>query len=228
MDKVGLVDQPVKTRRRYDNARRTEQAARTREAILAAALDLFVDVGYARTTVTAIAERAGVAVDTLYAAVGRKPDLLRELVETAISGQAYAVPAEERDYVRRMQASTDAREQLAIYAGAIVGIQQRLAPVFLALRDASLVDEDCADLWRSVTHRRAANMRLLAAGLRSTGQLRPDLSDVQVADVIWSMNAAEYWDLLVTQRGWSPEQFGAWVLDAWTRLLLEADPASSR
>src|SRR4249920_1520833 len=83
---LGRVTEPVKTRRRYDSSRRAEQAARTRRAVLDAARALFSEQGYASTTVGQIAGRAGVAVDTLYTSVGRKPALLRELVETAISG----------------------------------------------------------------------------------------------------------------------------------------------
>jgi hypothetical protein len=52
---------------------------------------------------TAIAGRAGVALDTVYAAVGRKPELARLLIETAISGTDHATPAEQRDYVRVIQ-----------------------------------------------------------------------------------------------------------------------------
>ncbi|MDT5224501.1 MAG: hypothetical protein QOG19_1908 [Mycobacterium sp.] len=63
-------------------------------------------------------------------------------------------------------------------------------------------------------------MRRFAADLRSTGELRDDLTDDQVADIIWSMNAAEYWDLLVREREWTPAQFAEWLTDAWTRLLL--------
>jgi AcrR family transcriptional regulator len=218
--KVGDVAEPVKTRRRYDNARRAEQAEQTRAVILAAARDLFVNQGYARTTIAAVAEQAGTAVDTVYAAVGRKPDLLRALVESAISGRDRPVPPEERDYVQRIQASDDAREQLAIYADAVTAIQARLAPLFLALRDAATTDQDCATLWRTVANRRSGNMRLLAAQLRSTGMLRTDLTDDQVADIIWSTNAAEYWDLLVTQRGWTHKQFRSWVHDLWSRTLL--------
>lgn len=63
-------------------------------------------------------------------------------------------------------------------------------------------------------------MRAVAAGLRATGDLREDLTNDEVADIIWSMNAAEYWDLLVRQRAWTPTQFADWLTDAWTRLLL--------
>jgi AcrR family transcriptional regulator len=215
----GVKRQPG-AKRAYNSPRRAEQAAATRLAVLAAARELFVSNGYTATTVAEIAERARVSADTVYATVGRKPALLRELVETAISGSEQAVPAEQRDYVARIRAAISAREKITIYAQAITGIQQRMAPVFLALRDAASTDQECASLWAEIATRRATNMRTFAADLRTTGELRTDLSDNQVADIIWSMNAAEYWVLLVRERAWTPAQFEAWLTDAWTRLLL--------
>src|SRR6266567_6530357 len=92
------VQPPVK--RQYDASKRREAAVRTRGAILKAAQALFGERGYAATPMAAIAERAGVAVDTVYASVGRKPEVARLLIESAISGSSQAVAAEERDYVR--------------------------------------------------------------------------------------------------------------------------------
>ncbi len=217
---VRLVPEPVKTRR-YDNARRAQQSLRTRRAVLAAALELVTAQGYQRTTIADIAARAGVNADTVYRVVGRKPDLMTELVETAISGQSTAVPAEERDYVRRIEAAGTAAEKVLIYAGAVAAIQERLAPVFLALRDAASTDEDLRSLWARIDGRRAENMRRFAASLRASGGVRTDLTDEQVADIVWSMNSAEYWDLLVTRRGWTAGEVAAHLADAWIRLLLE-------
>jgi AcrR family transcriptional regulator len=192
----------------------------SRRCVLSAARDLFVSNGYTATTLADIATRARVSMDTIYATVGRKPALLRALVESAISGTDQAIPAEQRDYVKRIQAAQTATEQITIYANAITVIHQRMAPVFLALRDAAATDDDCATLWSEISRRRVTNMRAFAVDLRSTGELRHDHTNDQVADITWSMNAAEYWDLLVRERGWTPEQFTAWLTDAWTRLLL--------
>jgi AcrR family transcriptional regulator len=210
----------VKSRRRYSSAVRTEQAAATRHAVLEAARALFAEHGYAGTSIAAIAARAGVAFDTFYAAAGRKPALLRELVETSLSGTDQAVPAEQRDYVLRMRAAPSARQKIEIYAAAVSEIGIRLAPIHRALAEASVSDRDCAALRAEIDARRANNMRLLAADLRATGDLRPDLTDDEVADIVWSMNAPEYRALLVGARGWSAERFGTWLADAWTRLLL--------
>lgn len=208
-------------KRRYHSPRRRQQATATRHAVLAAARELFIGQGYAATTVAQIARRAGVAVDTVYAAIGRKPALLRELVETAISGGDHAVPAEQRDYVQRLRHATTAREKVSIYAHALAEIQPRLAPVYLALRDAAGTDPDCAALWAQISQRRAANMRKFISDLAVAGQLRTDFQADDLADVIWSMNGPEYWVLLVTERGWTPQEFATWITDAWCRLLLE-------
>jgi AcrR family transcriptional regulator len=149
---------------------------------------LFVQHGYAATTIADIARRASVAVDTIYSTVGRKPALLRELVETAISGSDQVVPAEQREYVVRIQRAATAREKIDIYARAVAEIQQRLAPVYIALRDAASTDADCAALWAQISERRAKNMRRFVIELSATGERRTDMPPDELADVIWSMN----------------------------------------
>jgi AcrR family transcriptional regulator len=211
--------------RTYNAPKRAEAAAKTRRTIAESAARLFVEHGYNAVTMVQIAAEAGVAADTVYAAIGPKPMLFRLLIERAISGEDDAVTPLERDYVRAMRAEPDAREKLAIYARAVRRIQARLAPLFLALQAAASSEPDLAALWREISVRRAANMRLLAADLAATGSLRADLSIEQVADIIWSMNGSEYYDLLVQQRGWPPERFEGWLSDAWQRLLLR-DPDS--
>ena len=89
-----------------------------------------------------------------------------------------------------------------------------------AIREAAVGDAACAALRAEISTRRAATMRLFAADLRATGELRPDLTDDEVADIVWSMNAAEYYVLLVHERGWTPRRFGAHLADTWRRVLL--------
>jgi AcrR family transcriptional regulator len=168
-----------------------------------------------------IANAAGIALDTVYASVGKKPALFRLLVETAISGGDAAVPAEERDYVQAIRAEPTAEEKLKIYAAALRAIQPRLAPIFAVLQAAAPQDADLDLLWNEIADRRAANMRLLAEDLAGTGRLRRGLSLETATDIIWSMNSPEFFLLLVDQRGWSLDDFECWLADAWIRLLLE-------
>jgi AcrR family transcriptional regulator len=206
--------------RRYHSPSREEASRQTRAAILEAARMLFMRDGYASTTTAAIAAQAGVALDTVYAAVGRKPALFRLLIEMAISGEAAPVPSEERAYVKNIRAARSAREKFTIYARALTSIHARLAPLFLVLRAAASSDPQLASLWKEISDRRALMMRRFAADLRSTGELRSDLSLGDIADAIWSMNAPEYYVMLVDERGWTTKRFERWLVDAWSRLFL--------
>jgi len=209
---------PGSVKRRYDATGRRQAADRTRAAILNAARALFAERGYAATAMTAIADRAGVALDTVYASVGRKPELARLLIETAISGTDQAIPAEQRDYVRAIQAAPDADTKIAIYAAAVTAIAPRLALVLGIVQQAARDEPGLATLWAEIAERRAANMRLFVADLATAAPLRLDLDDA--ADIVWATNAAELYQLLVGQRGWSPQRYQRFLADTWHRLLL--------
>jgi AcrR family transcriptional regulator len=213
---MALMPGPVK--RRYDATRRRQAAARTRAAILDAARQLFTERGYAATPMTAIADRAGVALDTIYASVGRKPELARLLIETAISGTDQAIPAEQRDYVRAIQAAPDAGTKIAIYAAAVAAIAPRLALVLAIIQQAARDEPELARLWDQIAERRAANMRRFVADLATATPLRLDPD--QAADIVWATNSAEMYQLLVGQRGWSPQRYERFLADTWRRLLL--------
>lgn len=208
----------VKTRS-YRSRLRAEKAAETRRAVLAAARDLFHETGYAGTSVGQIAARAGVAVDTVYTSVGRKPQLLLAVIDMALGSADEPVPAEERAYVRAIRAAGSAAEKIAVYASALGELLPRTAPLLEALREAAAGDPGCAAVRDELNARRAANMRLFAGDLRATGQLRVDLSDDEVADLVWSMNSVEYFGLL-SARGWTPEAYAGLLRDVWTRTLL--------
>jgi AcrR family transcriptional regulator len=210
---------------RYRSPLREEQARQTRSAILRAARGLFTDQGYAATTVAQVAAAAGVAVDTVYAAVGAKPVLFRLLLETAISGTDHSIPAEERDYVADIKAQPRARQKLETYAAAVRTISERMGSLYLVLRDAAAQAPELAQIRDDIATRRANNMRLFAKDLMATDDLRPDLDAEEIADVVWTMNSAEFYHLLVQERGWSPDRFQRWLADTWCRLFL-AEPSA--
>jgi AcrR family transcriptional regulator len=216
------MPEPVKPRT-YRSSVREEQARRTRRTILDAARTLFSEKGFVATTIAQIAAEARVAVDTVYASVGPKPVVMRLLMETAISGSDEAIPAEKRDYVRQVRAAPTAGQKIRIYASAVTAVNTRLAPLHLVLRDAAAQAPELAQIRDEISARRAGNMRLFAQDLADTGELRPGLDVSEVADVVWSMNSAEYFTLLVRERGWTPERFARWLADTWCLLFLAAE-----
>lgn len=213
------VNRPKRT---YENAGREAQSAQTRQRILDAARALLVAKGYRATTVAQIARDADVHVDTIYALVGRKPEILRELIELAISGTDQPVAPEERDYVQRMQVEPDPGRKLEIYAAAVRVIQTRMAPLFLALRDAASTEPEAKQVWHQISDRRATNMRRLVNALGDNA-LRPELSVDAAADLVWATASSELFVLLVDERGWTLDHYQDWLTDTWRRLLLGND-----
>jgi AcrR family transcriptional regulator len=212
------VDPSVKTRR-YDSPARREQAERTRRAVVRAARRHFTRHGYA-AQVSAIASSAKVSVDTVYTSVGRKPELMLAVIDSVLGNADDPVPALQRDYVQAFRAAPTAHQKLALYAEAMGRLMPQIAPLQAALAEASRSDPECARVWQHLKDRRADNMRMLAADLRTTGSLRGDLTDDEVADLVWVGNSLEYYTLL-TERGWDSEHYAAHLLDLWARLLLE-------
>ncbi len=208
--------------RDYNSAARAAQSHATRQRIVESARDLMLEQGYRATTIAAIARHAEVHVDTIYELVGRKPMVLRELIEQAISGSNAAIPAEERDYVAAIRNEPDPRAKLAIYARATREIHERMAPLVLALRDASATEPEAHEVWQTISDRRAANMNRFANELKKAGGLRRGLSIDEAADVIWATNSAELFCLLTVERGWEPARYERWLADSWCRLLLPA------
>lgn len=200
-------------KRRYESARRQEQALQTRRAILAAATRLFVDPGYAATTLTAIATEAGVAVQTVYAVFGSKRNLLSQVVDVSVAGDDEPVPIPRRTFVDEIAALPDVRGKLARYARHLAETHARDLDVMLALAGAAQADPDAAAIWRKNSDERRAGMGQFAGALLATGSTRPEHDVGTVADILWLAMDVHNYDWLVRQRGWSSEAYQRWYVD---------------
>jgi AcrR family transcriptional regulator len=192
----------------------------TRRNIVAAAHQLFVERGYATTTMAAIADMAGVSHETVYATFGPKPALFRYLVETALSGTDEPVPALERDIVREVRAEPDPARILDLFAHTVRLLEQRVAPLFEVLSDGARSDAHLKAFADELSVRRVGHMRVFIEELAAKGGLRMDVSIELATDMIWAMNSPQFYLLYVRDRGWTPEVFEQWLADAWKRLLL--------
>lgn len=207
-------------KRRYESAHRQAQARQTRQGILDAAADLFVDPGYAATPLTAIAARSGVSIQTVYKVFGSKQALLSALVDVAVAGDDEPVALPDRPFVSEIRALPDARAKLVRYAQHLVEIHARQAQVMLALAAAATADPDAAAIWRKNLDDRRRGMSMFAADLAATGELRPEHTLDTATDVLWLAMDVRNYDWLVRQRGWSAERFQRWYVDTVAAALL--------
>jgi TetR/AcrR family transcriptional regulator, regulator of autoinduction and epiphytic fitness len=216
------MSEDVKPRRKYNSRRRQAQAAQTREDILIAAHDAFLERGYAGTTLAAVAEAAGVVVETIYRGFGGKAWLFKAVVEAAVAGGVARaqIPVEQRPAVRAVIEETDPRRQLQGYAATQPGIHARMGPLMRVLAGAAATDAHLADVLREMEDFRHAGLGRFAQLLADRGALRPGLGAEHARDILWTLCSNAVYDQLVTQCGWAPEQYQTWLADTLTRALL--------
>jgi len=214
----------VKPRRRYDATKRRAQASDARNRMLTAAQARFLRDGYPATTVAAIADDAGVSVDTVYKTFGGKPGVVRAIVARALEGSA-ATPAEQRSDALHGSGRTG-REIIEAWGGFVAEVAPLVAPVMLLMRDAATGDPEVRALLDGIDDDRRRRMTVNARRLRNAGFLRPDVSVAHAADIMWSYSSAEMYELFVIRRGWSAKRYGRFVAGAMSAALLEPSSIS--
>jgi AcrR family transcriptional regulator len=212
-----VSEEAARTPRRYSSKRREQQAAETREAVLAAAAELFGERGWAATGMRDVARRAGVAVETVYANFRSKGDLLTAAVDVGVVGDDAPVALADRPEFAAL-AVGDRTQRVAAAARLIVGIQRRTAGVHHALREAAASDATLAARLRDDEERRRSSVeqgRALVAGRAVSARER---------DGLWAVLSMEVYRLLTEQAGWTDKQYEAWVADVVLRLVDDTSP----
>lgn len=212
------MPEDVKPRRTYRSRRRAQQAEETRVAILDAALARFAHSGLAATTIRSVADGAGVAAETVYAAFRSKVGLLTALAERNLSF-AGGGPA-PLDLVREMLASKDVDRQLELWGRIAPLIWARNWAIVDALRVGAASDSELASAYREASAGRMAFLSGLVDGWQRRGLLRAGMDAEAARDVLWALASPDLYRLLVLERGWSAERYGAWQRDAASRLVL--------
>jgi len=212
---------PVKTKRRYDSPRRREQAAATRRGILQAAQRLFERDGYAATTMAAIAAEAGVALKTVYVAFETKSGLLRALWHLLLRGDEADVPVADRAWYQEVVEEPDPERQLRLNARNARAVKERAGTLMGVIRNASPADADIEALWDRIQSDFYDNQRSIVKALDSKKALGRGLDVTRATDILWTLNHPDTWQLLVRERGWTPEQWEQWFGDTAASQLLK-------
>ena len=211
----------VKEKRKYSSTVRDEQAARTRARILDAASDLFLERGYARTTMKDIAERADVARDTVHAIFGNKARVLTALIDVRLVPDAGVDNITQRPEALAIRDEADQGRQIEMFARFIAGISTGLRPVFEVLRTASAVEPEMARVFVEMDRYRMINMQTYAKWIAAHGPLR--VSTRRAGEIIWALVSPDVARMLCEEIGWTESQHARWLADTLIRTLLPDD-----
>ena len=166
----------------------------------------------------AIAAEAGVALKTVYVAFETKGNLLRSVWNHLLRGGRDDVPIAQQEWYREVVEEPDPERQLDLVARYSRVVKVRIAGVLEVIRSAAPVDADIGALWARIQTEFHANQRVIVASLAEKGALRGDVD--RATDVLWTLNHPNVWQLLVDERGWTPEQYERWLADAAREQLL--------
>jgi AcrR family transcriptional regulator len=200
------------TKRSYDARRRRERAEEERKAtqrrVVEAARGLFLTRGYVATTMADVAREAGVALQSVYTAGQSKADLLHLVTDTAVAGDDQDVMLLERPDYMAIAAEPHPERQVDLIAGLIAATMERLAPVWVAYREAAAVDAKAAANL-DAAHRRRHETFTGMIGMLPGDRLRH--SPEESTDTAWAIGSIDVFLLLRSIRGWNAAEYSAWL-----------------
>jgi AcrR family transcriptional regulator len=205
---------PKLGRRAYKSPIRQSQATETRRRIVEATRQLLVTEGYAGMTIEAVARRAVVSVQTVYAVFGSKAGILAELLNQATFGADY------EDTVRQTLEEEDPETRLRGAARIARHIHDAQRAGFDLLRGAGVVAPELARLEQDREHIRYERQEQMIVSLRKAKRLRPELSYRAARDILWTLTGSDMYRMLVRERGWSSQKYQDWLADTLVRSLL--------
>ncbi|UED83098.1 TetR/AcrR family transcriptional regulator [Streptomyces profundus] len=191
--------------------KRAERARHTREKIVGAALELFVAQGYGATSLQQVADRAGVAVQTIYFVFRNKRTLFKGVVDASIAGDVEPVATLDRPWFRAACAAPTAPEQLRAQVRGARGVLERVAPIMPLIAAASATDPEIAAQWPQGQDPRYTVHRVAAEALVRRPDVRPEISVDTAADLLFGLLSPEMYLIFVRDRGWSPDAWEEWA-----------------
>ena len=199
-------------KRPYDARRRRERAeaerGATRRRVVDAARGLFLTRGYVATTMADIAREAGVALQSVYSAGRSKADLLHLVADLAVAGDDQEVMLVERPSFAAVAEEPSAERQVEMIAGLIAAIMRRLAPVWVAYREAAAVDAKAASNLVAAHQRRHETFAALIELLPEQRLRRPP---DESTDTAWAIGSVDVYLLLQSIRSWNDARYSEWL-----------------
>ena len=191
---------------------RQRQALATQALIVDTARRLFLEQGYHATTIEMIAAEAGVAVSTIYAIFRNKRGILQAMRE------AWHQESGQRDIYAQAREESDPQKRLGLAAHATRRQWETGAALTRIYNAAASADpEAAAELVVALEGRRK---NLTAFIEEMAPDLRPELDAKRAAEIFLALTMAEIYDMLVRERGWTPDEYETWLTTLLRQQLL--------
>ena len=208
-------------RRPYRSTLREDQARATRRAVVSAARDLFVELGWSGTTIDAVAARAGVSRKTVFTSVGGKASLLKLALDWALVGDDEPVPLQDRQVIAELEQQTDPHALVAQWARFVAELEERAAPLAAVLVVAADADPEAATVHAVSERNRLGGAELFVSRLAALGGLRSGLTTQRAVAAALVLMDPSIHRTLVSEHGWTRGEYADWIERSAVAELLE-------
>ncbi len=173
----------------------------------------------------AIADQAGVAVQTVYFVFHTKGELLRQLLLSSRGRPDEPTETMDRDWADEAPTTSDARRAIALMVEHGNDIYARVAPFWEAIRQGATVEEEVAATWDEIVEARRLGLRRIVESVAERGWLKEGLEVERAADIVYALHRPETLTVFVSERSWPLDVYKAWSYQLLCAQLLEPHPA---
>jgi AcrR family transcriptional regulator len=190
--------------------------------MLDAAYELFCERGFRATTLAAVADRAGVAVQTIYFTFHSKDALLQEVHNQTVLGRD-PVPPQQQPWYRAAVAEPDARQAITDVVEGVATILARVAPMLPVFH--AVAGDTAGEVYRQAERLRWDGMHDLTLNvLLKKAPIRSGLDPTQAVGLVYVLLGPQAYRSFVLDAGWSPQEWITWTANALVRDLYAAQP----
>ncbi|MGZ3183176.1 MAG: TetR/AcrR family transcriptional regulator [Telluria sp.] len=183
--------------------------------VLSAAYTLFSDRGIDAVTIAEIAEKAGVAGSTVYAAFKSKDGILRALMERSLFGSAFQAAA------RAFAGVTDPVRALEMTATVARSIYESESRELGLLRNTSGFSPALRQMEQEFEALRYRMQEGRIVALFDAKQTKPGLALEEARRIAWMYTSRDVYRMLVHEGGWTPERYEQWLRETLLNALVK-------
>lgn len=201
--------------RPYRSARRDQMAEGTRAKVLDAARALFGIHGIDRVKIADIGKRAGVATSTVYALFKSKDGILQAIMREALFGNLY-LSAQQM-----LEGVTDAALLVSLTSHVARAIYEKESSELGLVRGASSFSPTLRKIEAEFETMRYEMQEERINALFAQSKAKPGLDITKARRIMWMYTSRDVYRMLVSDGGWSPDEYQAWLSEALLDALVD-------
>lgn len=177
------------------------RSLQTREKLLAAGRDIFIEYGFQKTTISQIIKKANTGYGTAYVHFKGKDEILVQLMEE-VMGRFYEIA----ELPFRPESKQEAYQMIEQQAGLFLEMANEERPMMQVIEEAIRLSEDVNRKWKEIRERFIKQIAQDIAYSQKNGLARTDVDNYLVARGWFFANEMYLWEIVKNEFGFTVHQ----------------------